>query len=65
MSEFWNRLRNEPQTAKKFLVALVGAISTAISEGLLPDSWSSYVTVTVVFLTALGVYQVPNKEETA
>lgn len=64
MREMLNRLRDDPQSANKFLVALVGAISTAISEGLLPDAWSSYVTVAVVFLTALGVYQVPNKEET-
>lgn len=44
---------------QKFIAALIGAIGIAISEGLIPDSVSSYVTVAVAFLAALGVYVVP------
>lgn len=44
---------------QKFIAALVGAIGIAISEGLIPDSVNSYVTVGVAFLAALGVYVVP------
>lgn len=47
----------------KFIVAIVGAVATAVSEGLVPEDWNSYLTVAIVFLTALGVYQVPNEEK--
>lgn len=48
------------QHYRKFIVALIGALATAVSEGLISETWNSWLTVAVVFLTALGVYQVEN-----
>lgn len=45
---------------QKFVVALVGAITTAVSLGLLPEEWNQYVAVAVAFLTAAGVWVVKN-----
>lgn len=63
MREIWNRLVNDPATAKKFITAVVGALLAAVSVGLLPPTYNDYVTVGITFLTALGVYVVPNKKE--
>lgn len=49
------------QKYRKFIVALIGAIGVAVSDGLLPSSWGAYVTMAIAALTALGVYQVPNQ----
>lgn len=63
MKEFFVRLLSDPATIKKFVVAFVGALGVALSEGLLPDTWGSWITVLVAFLTSIGVYGVPNKED--
>ena len=47
---------------RKLIVALVGAVGVAVSQGLLPDEVGAWLTVVVAFLTAYGVYQVPNEE---
>ena len=49
----------------KLIVALVGAIGVAVSQGLLPDEVNSWLTVVVAFLTAAGVYAVPNTPKKA
>lgn len=46
--------------ARKFAVALVGAIGIVISTGLVPADIVAYANAGVAFLTALGVYVVPN-----
>lgn len=63
MKEFLTRVFSDPTTVRKFVVAFFGAISVAIAQGLLPENWSSWVTVVVAFLTSVGVYGVPNKED--
>lgn len=47
-------------TYRKFIAAVVGAVTSALSLGVLPESYNKYVSVAIVFLTALGVYAVPN-----
>lgn len=64
MREMFTRLWNDPKAASKFIAALIGAVVVAVSVGLLPASVSGWVAVVSAFLTALGVYAVPNKEET-
>ena len=63
MREFVTRLFSDPATVRKFVVAFVGAVAIAISEGLLPNTWSGWVTVISGFLTSLGVYGIPNKDD--
>lgn len=63
MREMFNRLWNDPKTANKFIAALIGAVVVAVSVGLLPASVSGWVVVVTAFLTALGVYAVPNRQE--
>lgn len=46
----------------KFIVAVIGAVGVAISEGLLPGSATAIVNVIVAFLTAIGVYVAPNAD---
>jgi hypothetical protein len=46
---------------RKLVAALVGAALEAVSLGLIPDPQSKWVGVGVGFLTAAGVYVVPNK----
>jgi len=46
---------------RKFLVALLTAMVTAASLGLLPDPYASWVPVVVAFAGALGVYAVKNE----
>lgn len=63
MREFFTRLFSDPATVRKYLAALFGFIGVAIAQGLLPESWSAWVTVIVSFLSTLGVYGVPNKAD--
>lgn len=53
-------LWEDPAAARKFLVAFIGAVVTAVTVGLVPAAVGDWMTVVVVFLTALGVYVVPN-----
>lgn len=63
MREFFQRVLGDPATVRKFVVAFVGAVGVAISQGLLPEAVTSWFTVVVAFLTALGVYAVPNAKD--
>jgi hypothetical protein len=45
----------------KLIAALVGAVTTAIAVGVAPAETGNYLAVVVSFLTALGVYVVPNR----
>ena len=47
------------QPYNKFLIALLGAVLTTVVQ-FYGDN--TYVVMVVALLTALGVYQVPNKE---
>lgn len=64
MKEFFVRLAKQPATVKKFIVAFVGAVGTAISLGLLPDSFGKWLAVVVSLLSSLGVYGVRNADDT-
>lgn len=46
---------------RKFVVALLTAIVTAASLGLLPAPYDQWVPVLVAFAGALGVYAVKNE----
>lgn len=63
MSEMLDRLMNNPASARKFVVALLGAVLTAVSLGLLPADVENYVAVAASFAAAYGVYIIPNKKE--
>lgn len=63
MKEFFDRLFNDPATVRKFLVAFVSALGILISEGLLPENISHWVTIVIAFLNALGIYRVPNAKD--
>lgn len=63
MREFITRLTSDPSTVRKFVIAFVGALTVALAEGLVPESWGSWLTVVVSFLTAIGVYGVPNASD--
>ncbi len=45
---------------RKLIAALVGAATTAVALGLAPDPASKWLAVVVAFLSAAGVYVVPN-----
>lgn len=45
---------------RKAIAAVVGAAATAVSLGLLGDPWDKWLAVVVAFVTAAGVYAVPN-----
>lgn len=47
----------------KFLVALAAALGVVASSGLLPEPYSTWVTVAVAALGAGMVYLVPNETE--
>jgi hypothetical protein len=47
----------------KTIVAVLGAVSAAVAQGLLPDDVAPWVAIVISFLTALGVFQVPNVPE--
>ena len=44
----------------KFIVAVLGAASTAVAQGLVPDTVGQWLPVVIGFATALGVYAMPN-----
>lgn len=44
----------------KFIIAVLGAASTAVAQGLVPDTVGQWLPVAIAFATALGVYAVPN-----
>lgn len=46
---------------RKVIVALVGAVATAVSLGLVPEQVGDWLAVATAFLTALGVYAVENE----
>lgn len=45
---------------RKLVAALIGAVTEAVSLGLVSGPASKYLAVVVAFLTAVGVYAVPN-----
>lgn len=51
-------------TYNKALVAVLTAVVTAATLGLLPEPYDGWVPVLVAFAGALGVYAVPNKPPT-
>lgn len=55
-------LWNDPKAARKFIVALLGAIAIAVSYGVLPAAVAIWVAILGPFLTAAGVYAIPNKQ---
>lgn len=61
MRELWNRMTSSPETARKFVAALIGALTTAVAVGVLPNEYNAYVAIAISFATALGVYAVPNE----
>ena len=46
--------------ARKFLVAVIGAVITAGALGLLSDPYDKWTAVLAAFCAAAGVYQVRN-----
>lgn len=62
MVQMFKTLMNDPKAAMKFIVALIGAVLTAVTLGLLPAAVGDWTAVLIAFLTALGVYAVPNKQ---
>ena len=61
MKQFFVTLYNDPAAARKFLVALIGAVVVAVSVGLVPAAVGDWMTVVTAFLTAYGVWAVPNE----
>lgn len=45
---------------RKVIAAVIGAIGTALTLGVAPEAWADYLAIAIQFLTALGVYAVPN-----
>lgn len=45
----------------KLIAALVGAVTLAVSQGLITGTGAKWVGVVIAALTAAGVYIVPNK----
>lgn len=56
-------LRDRWTRYRKFLVAIVGAVTTSVASALTDDhiTHGEWVLVLVAVLTALGVYQVRNE----
>lgn len=63
MKEFWNRMTSNPESARKFIAAIIGALTTALAVGVLPQEYAGWLTIAIAFLTALGVYAVPNERK--
>lgn len=63
MKEFWNRMIRNPESARKFIAAIIGALTTALTVGLYPQEYAGWLTVAIAFFTALGVYVVPNERK--
>lgn len=51
--------------ARKFLVAVGGAVTTAIANGLLSDEVAAWVNTGIALLTAALVFLVPNGDVVA
>lgn len=51
------------QKYAKFIVAILGAAVTA-GAGLIPDDTLNWIAFAAAILTAVGVYAVPNKDDT-
>jgi len=49
---------------RKFLVAVVGAASEALTLGLVHGTVAHWVTIGIGIATALGIYAVPNAPST-
>lgn len=58
MSSWFDRLMSGE--FNKFVTALLGAVSLAISEGLLSAEVNAWLNIIIAFLTSLGVYGVKN-----
>lgn len=56
------QIMQDPAAFRKFIVALIGAVGTAVSVGLLPAAVGGWVAVAVSFVTAMGVYRVYNSK---
>jgi hypothetical protein len=50
---------------RKFLVALAGAASLAVTQGLISGTAAQWVAIAIGLVTAAGVYLVPNRTPTA
>ena len=46
---------------RKALVAVAAIIAQLLALGLLPDPYDKYASAALAFLTAIGVYMVPNQ----
>lgn len=44
----------------KTVAAVIGALATAATLGLLPEDVAAWLPVVIAFATAIGVYAVPN-----
>lgn len=56
----------EPQMVayfRKFIVALIGAATIAVTQGLINGSAAKWTAIIVGFATAVGVRQVPNAKQ--
>ena len=62
MKDLIYNLWTNPKTAKKFWVAILGAVILAASSGLLPHDIAQWVTVIGPFIVAGGVYGAKNNE---
>lgn len=62
MKELVRKLLNEPASVRKFILALLAAVITAVSLGALPASVGTAVAIATAFLNALGVYAIRNDE---
>jgi len=47
--------------ARKFVVALLGALVGLVAQGVIDGDAAQWVTTAVAVATALGVYAVPNE----
>ena len=47
-------------TARKFGAALLGVLTMAVTQGLIPEEWRPWAAVLVALGTALGVYSAGN-----
>ncbi len=54
----WTRILTD---ARKFGVALLGLLVTAMAQGLVPEKYQPWAAVAIALGTALGVYKAENK----
>jgi hypothetical protein len=48
------------EMVRKFVVAVIGAASLAVSQGLIEGTAAKWVAIGIAVATAAGVYLVPN-----